>query len=75
MDEILSTFQKNRREQVRVILSDFKSRKVLNIRVFEQMPDGNWLPQRKGLAFEASKWPGFVAAMVRAGKRVDEVTG
>ena len=75
MDQVLVTFEKNKAEQVRVILSDFKGRKVLNIRVFEPNPAGDWLPTRKGLAFEADKLYILLAALHKAARELDEITG
>ena len=48
MDQVLATFEKNGREEVRVILSEFKAQMVINIRAFVLASGGERLPTPKG---------------------------
>lgn len=73
MDRVLQTLTKNSREQIRIGLSDFHGRWVINIRVFYQGANGEWLPGRKGLAFAKEKLPLFLSALQESAKLLDEV--
>jgi hypothetical protein len=71
MDRELVAFKKNDKEQVRVILSDFKGMRILNIRVYFQTKDGEWLPTKKGLAFTVEKLPVLLASLHQAAQLID----
>lgn len=72
MERVLQTLTKNSREQIRISLTDFHGRQVINIRVFYQGPKGEWLPGNKGLAFASEKMPLFLNALQEAAKLLDE---
>jgi hypothetical protein len=75
MDRELVSFKKNSKEQVKVILSDFQGRRILNIRVFYLSKDGEWKPSPKGLAFAVEKLPILLAALSQAGRLIDQDAG
>jgi hypothetical protein len=72
MERVLQTLMKNSSEQIRISLTDYHGRQVINIRVYYQRPDGEWLPGRKGLAFTSDKLPPFLNAVQEAAKLLDE---
>jgi hypothetical protein len=72
MERVLQTLTKNSREQIRISLTDFHGRQVINIRVFYQEPNGEWLPGKKGLAFTSDKMPLFLNALQETAKLLDE---
>ena len=72
MERVLQTLTKNSREQIRISLSDFHGRQVINIRVYYLGPDGEWLPGRQGLAFTIEKMPLFINALQEAATLLDE---
>jgi hypothetical protein len=72
MDRVLRTLTKNSREQIRISLSDFHGRQVIDIRVYYQGPNGEWLPGKKGLAFTSEKLPLFLDALQETIKLLDE---
>lgn len=66
MEKIVSTFKKNSREQVKVILTEFHGRQILDLRVF-WTPDGStWHPSKKGLAIGVEKLPALLASLHEA---------
>lgn len=71
MDRELAAFKKNDKEQVKVILSDFKGMRIVNIRVYFLNKDGEWLPTKKGLAFAVEKLPILLAALHQAAQAID----
>jgi transcriptional coactivator p15 (PC4) len=71
MDRELAAFRKNDKEQVKVILSDFKGMRILNIRVYFLSKEGAWLPSKKGLAFAVEKLPILLAALHQAAQLID----
>ena len=50
--------------EIRVAISTFKGRRVVDVRVWYEPPDGgDYLPTRKGITIDADKLPELVAAM------------
>jgi Transcriptional Coactivator p15 (PC4) len=66
MDNVVATFPKNSREQVRVILTEFHGREIINIRVFWSSDGINWNPSTKGLAIGVEKLPILLASLHQA---------
>ena len=71
MDKELVAFKKNDREQVKILISDFRGRRILNIRVFYLDQSGEWLPSKKGLALAIEKLPVLLAALHQAARQID----
>jgi hypothetical protein len=60
MSEVISQITKNAREVVFLSLSEFKGRKLIDIRV--HVPgdqEGDWVPTRKGVSLAVSLYPAF----------------
>lgn len=60
MSEVISQISKNAREVVFLSLSEFKGRKLIDIRV--HVPgdqEGDWVPTRKGVSLSVSLYPAF----------------
>ena len=66
MDKTVAVFPKNSREQVRIILGEFRGRQILNIRVFWASDKETWMPSRKGLAMGVEKLPILLASLHQA---------
>ncbi len=65
MSEVISQITKNAREVVFLSLSEFKGRRLIDIRVHvpgEQ--EGDWVPTRKGVSLSVSLYPAFKKALV-----------
>ncbi|MDQ3819666.1 MAG: transcriptional coactivator p15/PC4 family protein [Acidobacteriota bacterium] len=72
MDRVLITMKKNSRDEIRISLSDFGGRLILNIRVFYPGPDGELLPGRQGIAFTIDKLPIFLNALHEAAELLED---
>jgi Transcriptional Coactivator p15 (PC4) len=60
MSEVISKITKNAREVVLLSLSEFKGRRLIDIRV--HVPgdqEGEWLPTRKGISLAVTLYPAF----------------
>lgn len=75
MSKELAVFKKNDREQVKILVSDFRGRRILNIRVFYLDQSGDWLPSKKGLAIALEKLPVLLAALHQAARAIDSDDG
>jgi hypothetical protein len=72
MDKTVAVFPKNSREQVRIILGEFRGREILNIRVFWTSDGKNWNPSQKGLAIGVEKLPNLLASLHRAAEALGQ---
>ncbi len=64
MSEVISQITKNAREVVFLSLSEFKGRRLIDIRV--HVPgdqEGDWVPTRKGVSLSVSLYPAFKQAL------------
>ncbi len=64
MSEVISKLPKNARETIFLSLSEFKGRRLVDIRVHvpgEQ--DGEWVPTRKGVSLAVGLYPAFKQAL------------
>lgn len=64
MSEVISQITKNAREVVFLSLSEFKGRRLIDIRV--HVPgdqEGDWVPTRKGVSLAVSLYPAFKEAL------------
>jgi len=75
MEKELAAFKKNDREQVKILVSEFRGRRILNIRVFYSNSSGDWLPSKKGLALAVDKLPVLLAALHQAARVIDQDDG
>lgn len=72
MEQLVATFYKNAREQVQVILKDFKGRDLIDLRVFWTQDGRAWHPSKKGLALAVDKLPVLLAALHKAAEIVGQ---
>ncbi len=64
MSEVIAKLSKNARETIFLSLSEFKGRRLVDIRVHvpgEQ--DGEWVPTRKGVSLAVGLYPAFKQAL------------
>ena len=62
----ICTIPKNRTEEIRVSLDDFKGNQLVNLRVWFQNSDGEMRPGKQGIAFKLALLPEVLAALHRA---------
>ena len=72
MDRLVATFYKNSREQVRVLLRNYKGKDLIDLRVFWTQDSKEWLPSKKGLALTVDKLPVLLASLHKAAELVGE---
>lgn len=66
MSEVISQITKNAREVVFLSLSEFKGRRLIDIRV--HVPgdqEGDWVPTRKGVSLAVGLYPAFKQALAQ----------
>lgn len=64
MDELIAQFDKNATEVVRVSLTEFRGRKLIDFRVYYADDEGQYKPTKKGVALNAEAYPEFKQAML-----------
>ena len=68
MDELIAQFEKNATEVVRVSLTEFRGRKLIDLRVYYTDDEGEYRPTRKGIAISVDGYPEFRNAIARLDK-------
>lgn len=66
--EVVATFEKNSREEVRISVDEFRGRKIINMRVFYRSESGSWLPGKQGIAIGADRYRDLAEALVKCGE-------
>jgi hypothetical protein len=70
-DSVLITqFEKNKKEEVRVSIDTYHGKKLVNFRVFYKDADGTMKPGKQGLALSADLYKDLAAAVVAAGQHL-----
>ena len=68
---IIAAFMKNSREMIRVRLSEFKGRELIDIRTWYTGEDGEWRPSSKGVAFNSELFGELRAAVDKLGEELE----
>jgi hypothetical protein len=66
---VISSFEKNKKEEVRVSLDTFHGRKLINIRVWYKGDDGTMKPG-KGLAVGVDRYKDLAGAILELGQHL-----
>ncbi len=69
MSEVISQITKNARETVFLSLSEYKGRRLIDIRV--HVPgeeEGEWVPTRKGVSLAVTLYPAFKQGLAQLEK-------
>ena len=64
MDEIIAQFEKNATEVVRVSLTEYKGRKLIDMRVYYSDDSGEYRPTKKGVSLSVDVYPDFKRALL-----------
>jgi hypothetical protein len=67
---LISKFEKNKKEEVRVSLDTFHGRKLINIRVYYKDDDGTMKPGKQGLALTVDRYKDFAGAILEVGQQL-----
>lgn len=68
MDEIIAQFEKNATEVVRVSLTEYKGRKLIDVRVHYSSDEGEYRPTKKGVSLSVDVYPDFKRALLELEK-------
>ena len=68
MDELIAQFEKNATEVVRVSLTEFHGRKLVDLRVYYTDDKGEYRPTRKGISLAVDDYTEFRTAVARLDK-------
>lgn len=72
MSKILHSFPKNSLEEVRSIVTEFKGKKYIDMRVYYKAEDGSYRPTKKGLTLSPELVPELQEAMRVCMETMDE---
>lgn len=64
----ISSFEKNKKEEVRVSVDTFHGRKLINIRVFYKDDDGTMKPGKQGIAVAVDRYKDLAGAILELGQ-------
>jgi hypothetical protein len=65
VEELVSSFEKNALEEVRISLTEFKGHQLIDLRVYYISQDGEPRPTKKGLAISVGLYPELKEALVK----------
>ena len=63
MDELIAQFEKNATEVVRVSLTEYRGRKLVDVRVHYADDEGQYRPTKKGVSLSLDVYPDFKRAL------------
>lgn len=73
-EHVIATIPKNRREELRVSLGEYRGHQLVSLRVWFEAQDGTMRPGNSGVALKVEALPELVAAIIEA-ERVALATG
>lgn len=68
--EIIYEWEKNKREKVRVSLSEYKGKKLLDIRVWYLDENNQYSPGKKGISLGLEQLPFLEEAIAKAKEKI-----
>jgi hypothetical protein len=73
--QIIADIEKNSREIIRVEVSDFKGKELINLRIWFQDFDGGYKPTQKGITLDLSHYNSLKEAIEKIGQYITDKTG
>jgi hypothetical protein len=70
--QIIVDIEKNSREIIRVEVSDFKGKELINLRIWFQDFDGGYKPTQKGITLDISQYDDLKNAVEKIGQYIDD---
>jgi hypothetical protein len=64
MDELIAQFEKNATEVVRVSLTEYRGRKLVDMRVYYADDAGEYRPTKKGVSLSVDVYPDLKRALL-----------
>ena len=68
MDELIAQFEKNATEVVRVSLTEYRGRKLVDMRVYYSDDAGEYRPTKKGVSLSVEVYPDLKRALLELEK-------
>jgi len=73
MSELIASFEKNSLEEVRISLTEFKGKELIDLRVYYQPENGEEKrPTKKGITISPEKFPELKKAILALEKALQE---
>lgn len=69
-DRVVAEIPKNKRETLRVSLSNYNGQDLISIRVWFEADDGHMRPSSKGLSCRVKMLPDIIEALAKAAQEV-----
>ena len=73
--QIIADIEKNSREIIRVEVSDFKGKELINLRIWFQDFDGVYKPTQKGITLDISHYRDLEDAVGKIGQYINDKKG
>lgn len=64
MDEVIAQFEKNATEVIRLSLTEYRGRKLIDARVYYSDDEGQYRPTKKGISLSVERYTDFKRAML-----------
>lgn len=73
MSEVIASFEKNSFEEVRISLTEFKGKDLIDLRVYYRPDDGEEMrPTKKGVTISPEKFPELKKAILELEKALQK---
>ena len=72
MGQVIADIGKNSREIIRVEVSEFKGKELINLRIWYQTYDGGYKPTQKGITLDLSQYEELEKAIAKIGQYVED---
>ncbi|MFH0811420.1 MAG: transcriptional coactivator p15/PC4 family protein [Pseudomonadota bacterium] len=73
MSEVIASFEKNSFEEVRISLTEFKGKDLIDLRVYYRPEDGEEMrPTKKGVTISPEKFPELKKAILELEKALQK---
>ena len=72
MGQVIADIGKNSREIIRVEVSEFKGKELINLRIWYQTFDGGYKPTQKGVTLDISHYEDLKQAVDKIGQYVED---
>ncbi len=72
MGQIIADIKRNEREIIRIEVSEFKGKELINLRQWYYHVEGEYRPTQKGVALDISKYKELKEAVDKIGQYIDD---
>jgi hypothetical protein len=72
MSSIIADLKKNSREIIRIDISEFKGKELINIRVWFDDMEGGYKPTQKGVALDISQYEELKNSILKIGEYLED---